>query len=375
MNILIAPDSVKESLSAIEVANMIRDGFSKVLDNAEYKIIPFADGGEGTVEAIVTAANGTYHECVVHDPLFRKVTATYGIIDDGKTAIIEMAQASGLSLVATEDRNPLVTSTYGTGEIILDALNKGVEKIVLGIGGSATNDGGSGMAHALGVKFYDSNNIELNPNGGNLNQIIKIDLANIDKRIANTEIIVACDVTNPLTGPNGASFIYGPQKGATSDTVVLLDNNLKHYVSILEKLLQRDIEFYPGSGAAGGLGAGSLAFLNAKLESGFEIISKLTNLDEHIRNSDLVITGEGKIDLQTLNGKVIKGISNLCNSHKVPLLALGGSVDLDNDTLFESGILAAFAITTGITTLDDALKNADKNIVKICSNIARLLNI
>ncbi|MDF2946875.1 MAG: glycerate kinase [Bacillales bacterium] len=375
MRILIAPDSFKECLSALEVANYIQEGFSKVLPDSEFKIIPFADGGEGTVKSIITATGGEYYNCVVHDPLFRKITATYGIMDNGKTAIIEMAEASGLSLLKSEERNPLVTSTYGTGELILDALNKGVTKIILGIGGSATNDGGTGMASALGVKFHDENDAEFNPNGGNLHGLKFVDTSNIDKRIYQTEIIVACDVTNPLTGTSGASYVYGPQKGASPETVQILDDNLKHYAKILREKLDKEIEHYPGSGAAGGLGAGTLAFLNATLESGFEIISSLTRLEDHIKESDLVITGEGRIDSQTLNGKVIKGISDLCNKYTIPLIALGGSVELDNELLYKNGITAAFSITNSVMTLDTALKHANKNIVNTSSNIARLLTV
>ncbi|MCF6223822.1 MAG: glycerate kinase [Flavobacteriaceae bacterium] len=375
MKIIVAPDSFKESLSAKAVASAISKGILKVLPKAEIMQIPISDGGEGLLDALVEVLGGERFSVFVKDPLLRKIKAEYAIIENGKTAIIEMAQASGLVLLKKSERSPLHTSTYGTGQLILDALDRGCTKIIIGIGGSATNDGGMGMVKALGGKFVKKNNQDIGYGGKALADLYKIDLSKFDKRIVNCEIITACDVTNPLTGVNGASIVYGGQKGGTADQLKKLDNNLIHYASIIRKNLRIEVETIKGAGAAGGMGAALLAFFDAKLVDGIDLILKTLRIEEHIINSDLIITGEGKIDEQTLNGKAIVGLARIAKINKVPLIAIAGKLGEGIEPLNNEGIHAVFSIVDQPMKLSMALKNADKLIENLIENIMRTLTI
>ena len=375
MKIVIAPDSFKESMSALEVAHAIEKGFKKVFPLAEYIKVPMADGGEGTVQSLVDATDGTIIKEVVTGPLGNPVEAFYGISGDKQTAIIEMAAASGLELVPKEQRNPLLTTTKGTGELILAAINQGVKHIIIGIGGSATNDGGAGMAQALGVKLLDENGEEIGVGGGELSKLASIDLTQLDKRIEHITIEAACDVNNPLTGEHGAAAVFGPQKGATKEMVAILDQNLSHYAFILEKKCGRDIEKIPGSGAAGGLGAGLLAFLDAELKPGVDIVIETVQLAKQMEQATLVITGEGRIDYQTIYGKTVIGVAKTAEKQGIPVIGIAGSLGDDCEIVYEHGIDALFSITSGPVTLEDALENAEKYTEKLAENIARTIKL
>ncbi|KZE64131.1 glycerate kinase [Fictibacillus phosphorivorans] len=377
MKIVIAPDSFKESMTAAEVCKAVEAGFRKVFKDAEYVYIPVGDGGEGTVQSVVDATGGEIVNVRATGPLGEKVNAFYGLTGDGKTAVIEMAAASGLHLVPREMRNPLVTSTRGTGELILDALDKKVERIVLGLGGSATNDGGAGMASALGVKFLDVNGEELPPGGEPLGELLTIDVSGIDKRLKSVKVDVACDVTNPLTGPLGASAVFGPQKGATPEMVGILDNSLKRYAEVVERNLGVEVDSLPGAGAAGGLGAGVVAFLDGKLQSGIDLVLDVIGFEDAVRDADLVITGEGRIDFQTVHGKAPVGVAKRAKAvaGEVPVVAIAGSIGPDYEAVFEHGIDAVFSVVNGVVTLEEALANGSVNVEKTAENIARLLKM
>lgn len=400
MKIVIAPDSFKESLTALEVANGIEEGFREGLsfikkrgtvfgqnkdgnlmkeekqpffsqhDGVTFVKVPMADGGEGTVQSIVDARNGEFVTEEVTGPLGEKVNATYGVIDNGKTAIIEMATASGLELVPKEKRNPEVTTTFGTGELILSALDRGVERIIIGIGGSATNDGGAGMVEALGAKLLDKNGQVIPRGGEGLHQLVKIDMSSFDKRLKKVQIDVACDVTNPLTGPNGASAVYGPQKGATEEQVRNLDHALKNYAKVIRRDLSVDIEHVSGAGAAGGLGAGLLAFCGAKLKRGGELVTDVVGLEKHIRDADLVITGEGGINEQTIFGKTPICVAKVAKKYDVPVIAICGSLSRGYEAVYEHGIDAVFSIVPSVVTLEEALSNGYENLKKRARDIA-----
>jgi len=372
VKILIAPDKFKESLSALKVADSIEKGILKVFPKAVIVKVPMADGGEGTVESLVDATGGKIIKTNVKDPLFRDIESFYGILGDGKTAVIEMAAASGLYLLKDYERNPMITTTYGTGQLIKDALDKGCRKFIIAIGGSATNDGGTGMATALGVKFYDKDGREIGLGGGELSKIYSIDTSNLDERLKECEFIVACDVANPLIGENGASRVYAPQKGATKEMVEVLDKNLEHYGKLLEKYFNKKIIDVPGSGAAGGLGAGLMAFLNAQLKSGIEIIIETLKLEEKIKEADIVISGEGKIDFQTAFGKTISGIAKLCKKHNKPLIVIAGTVE-DIEKLYEIGVSSVFSTMEKPMFLEDAIKNAPTLVEKSAERIFRLI--
>lgn len=373
MNIVIAPDSFKECLTAMEVAKNIAKGISKVYPKAKITEIPISDGGEGLLESLVLPFGGKIISVKVKDPLNRIINSEYGILKDGDTAVIEMARASGLELLKDDEKKPLSTSTFGTGQLIKDALNKGCKKIIIGLGGSATNDGGSGMIKALGAKFLNAENTELEPGGGNLNALNNIDLSNFDKRINQCEVIVACDVSNPLTGPNGASFVYGEQKGGSLNDVKALDKNLKNYAQVIKSICNLDIDTIPGAGAAGGTGAGLLAFLNAKLVNGIELILDTLQIEAYIKTADLVFTGEGKIDKQTLNGKTIAGIAKMAKKHGVPVIVITGKIGKDIDPIYNIGVSAIHSIINQPMELSDALKNADVLITSCAENIMRTI--
>lgn len=375
MRIVIAPDSFKESMTALEAAHAIEAGFKEVFPQAEYLKIPMADGGEGTVQSIIDATDGEIRKLFVTGPLGEQIEAFYGLSGDGKLAVIEMAASSGLEKVPPAKRNPLLTTTYGFGELIADALNEGVEEILLGIGGSATNDGGAGMLMALGGKLLDRDGQAIQPTGAGLKDLVDIDLIDLHPRIKDVTIRVACDVDNPLTGKNGAAYIYGPQKGANPDQVVELDQNLKNYAEVIKNKLQKDIEKIAGAGAAGGLGAGLIAFLSAKLEPGGDLLADLMNLDDKIKNADLVITGEGGINHQTIFGKTPIAVSKIAKKHEVPTIAFSGVLNKGYESIYEEGINAVFSILPELTSLEETLEKGYINLRNTAMNVAQLLKI
>ncbi|KJL04621.1 glycerate kinase [Priestia aryabhattai] len=375
MKIVIAPDSFKESLTALRVCEAVEKGIKTHFPNAEISKVPMADGGEGTVQSLVDATDGEVIQARVTGPLGKEVKAFYGILGDGKTAVIEMAAASGLHHVPVDKRNPLVTTTRGTGELILKALDHKVKHIIIGIGGSATNDGGAGMAKALGAKLLDAKGAEIKEGGGSLGQLTSIDLTNLDSRLAEIKVEVACDVDNPLTGETGASAVFGPQKGATPDMVKQLDRNLAHYAAIVGKEMGIHIQSVPGAGAAGGLGGGLLAFLSAELKPGVDIVIKATQLESYIKNADLVITGEGRIDGQTIYGKTPIGVAKTAKKHSVPVIAIAGSIGVGSEAVYEHGISALFSVVPGAVTLSEALEKADENIERTAKNVASVVRL
>lgn len=375
MKIVIAPDSYKESLSAVNVAKAIEKGFREIFPDAEYISVPVADGGEGTVDAMISATQGTKITATVTGPLGDPVKASWGMSGDGKTAFIEMAEASGLALVPLELRNPLNTTSRGTGELILQALDKGARHIIIGIGGSATNDGGAGMVQALGARLSDAAGQEIGPGGGHLLSLNNIDLCAMDARLQGCVINVACDVTNPLVGENGASRIFGPQKGASEAMIIELDRNLEHFANVIKQSLRVDVKNTPGAGAAGGMGAALLAFLGANLRSGVEIVTEALNLEEHIHDCSLVITGEGRMDSQSIRGKVPIGVAAVAKKYRKPVIGIAGSLTSDVAVVHQYGIDAVFSVLNSIGTLEDALKNAFDNIYRASRDIAATVAI
>ena len=374
MNILVAPDSFKDSLSASEVSRIISEAISAVIPSASIRKIPISDGGEGLLEALLTPLQGTLVSVSVKDPLHRTIEASYGLVDQGKTAIIEMATASGLELLSIEERNPLITSTYGTGELIKDALDKGCTEIIIGLGGSATNDGGMGMIKALGGLFLDQNQQEIEEGGGALNTLYSIDLSGLDKRLQHVKIICACDVSNPLTGPSGASYIYAKQKGASEDMLTILDSNLNKYATVVKKTLKKDLKYIPGTGAAGGTAMSLLAFLDATLTPGITLITELLQLEKHMKEAQLVVTGEGRIDAQTLHGKTIMGIASLAKKHSVPVLVFTGSIGQGISEIYDQGVTAIFSIVNKPMSLETAIKNATQLLHTSVTNVFTSLN-
>jgi glycerate kinase len=358
VNILVAPDKFRGSLEAAEVCDAIKTGILKVFPNANVNVIPLADGGEGTSKILTRQANGTEVTVTVMDPLNRPIEATYGISEDKQVAFIEMAAASGLGLLKIEERNPLRTSTFGTGQLIVDALDRGVKKIILGIGGSATTDGGIGMAEALGYSFKDSEGHTLLPNGQSLEKIVSIDKHNADPRLGLTSIIVACDVTNPLFGKEGAAFVYGPQKGADPEMVVRLDQGLENLAQVATRAFGRDVSLVAGAGAAGGLGAGCMWFLNAVLKDGISIVMDQCNISSLVESADLVITGEGKVDEQTLAGKVVNGLAGLCRSYNVPLAVVCGTLQITPEQAEAAGMTYAVSVLNRPMDLNAAQQEA-----------------
>jgi len=372
MRILIAPDKFRGSLEADEVCRAVEEGILLAFPSASVVSIPLADGGEGTTQILTEQSKGSYKSVQVQDPLGRTVEAAYGLSGDGQTAYIEMASASGLRLLSAGERNPMLTTTYGTGQLILAAIGNGAREIILGIGGSATTDGGIGMAAAVGYRFRDENGHVLNPVGGSLSKIRSIDFHDVDSRLQSVSITVACDVTNPLSGSQGAAYIYGPQKGADKKMVEELDLGLRNLTTVAHQTFGTDVSNQPGAGAAGGLGAGCLWFLNATLKEGVSIVMERTNIAEHIKNSDLVITGEGKVDEQTLSGKVVKGLADLCQSFHVPLAVVCGTLMISPEETRAAGITYAVSVLNKPMDLDDALKNGYKLVKEATFNLVRL---
>lgn len=375
MKILIAPDSFKGSLSAKEAADSIEKGIKKVDKEIQTVKVPMADGGEGTVESLVDATGGRIHKVYVYDPLMREIESFFGILGDGETAVIEMAAASGLTLLSRDEWNPLLTNTYGTGQLILAALNMGCKKMIIGLGGSATNDGGAGMAAALGVMFFDSKGENIMPNGGNLKHIHDIDISGLDARIKDVSIELACDVENPLTGPEGASYIFGPQKGADRKMVEELDKGLHNYGLLLEKSLNKKLLDLPGAGAAGGLGTGLVGFLDAKLMKGIDIVMGITKLEEKMNGVNIVITGEGMMDYQTVFGKTPYGVAKLANKYKIPVIALTGAIGKGAEILYEEGFNSIFSIIDKPMTLEEAIQNSRTLVENAAERIIRAVII
>lgn len=375
MKIVIAPDSYKESLSALEVATAIEQGFREIWPDANYVKIPVADGGEGTVEAMVEATAGRIVHVKVTGPLGKPVDAFYGLSGDERSAFIEMAAASGLELVPSGLRDPLKTTSWGTGELIRHALDAGVEHIIIGIGGSATNDGGAGMMQALGARLLDSQQNEIAPGGAALETLAQIEIGQLDTRLAACRIEVACDVTNPLTGNEGASAVFGPQKGATPEMIVRLDKALAHYAQLIARDLNVDVSGLAGGGAAGGMGAALYAFCGAELRRGIEIVTDALQLDACVVDADLVITGEGRIDSQTVHGKVPVGVASVAKRYNKPVIGIAGSLTADVGVVHQHGIDAVFSVIYNICTLDDALKNAAENVRMTARNVAATIRL
>ena len=373
MKIVIAPDSFKGSLTALQVAEAIAIGLRRVFPDVAIENIPMADGGEGTVQSLVDATDGEILTARVRDPLGNPINAQYGVLGDGRTAVIEMAAASGLTLVPPDKRDPRVTTTYGTGELIRAALAHGCRKLIIGIGGSATNDGGAGMAQALGAKLLTASSEQIKPGGGSLAMLNSINLSELDSRLAETATVVACDVNNPLTGEQGASHVYGPQKGATPEMIEMLDANLAHFDEILQRDLGKSVGNVPGAGAAGGLGAGLMAFLNASLKSGIEIVTEATQLSKQLVGADLVITGEGQINFQTVFGKTPVGVAQVAKTHNIPVIAIAGSITDDSGGVYDAGIDAMLDIVPEPMSLETAIENATALIETAAERAGRMV--
>ncbi|WP_255991969.1 glycerate kinase [Chitinolyticbacter albus] len=371
--IVIAPDSFKETLSALDVAHTIAEAMRPLLPGVELVEVPVADGGEGTLDALVDATGGTRHRFPVLGPLGEQVDAVWGMLGDGKTAVIEMAAASGIALVPAAQRNPLVTSTEGTGQLIRAALDSGARHFILAIGGSATNDGGTGMLRALGARFLDAAAQDLPVGGAALTRLERIDLTGFDARIAECNFEIACDVDNPLTGPRGASAVFGPQKGATPEMVAKLDQALGNYARVIREQLGREVETASGAGAAGGMGAASLAFFNGKLRRGVDIVLDACALESILAGADLVITGEGRLDGQTIFGKTPIGVAKLAKRFNLPVIAIGGCLREDVDVVHEHGIDAVFDCVHKAMPLEEALAGAHDNLARVARNIAATL--
>src|SRR6266702_1868243 len=375
MHIVIAPQSLKGSLTAYEAGQAIASGVRAILPEAEIDIIPIADGGEGTVQALVDATNGTLLHQTVTGPLGEPVTAFFGLLGDGTTAVIEMASCAGLPLVPPAKRNPRITTTYGVGELIKAALDRGCRHFIIGIGGSATNDGGAGMAQALGASLLTDKGTEIAFGGAALAALSHISLASLDPRLQECSVEVACDVTNPLCGPTGASAVYGPQKGATPEMVVQLDAALAHYAQIIERDLGLTVSNVPGAGAAGGLGAGLLTFLHATLRPGAQIVLEAVQLEEQMRTADLVITAEGQLDSQTAYGKSVGAVASLAKRYGLPVLALAGGLGEDYQVVYTLGVDAVAVLPSGPMTLPYAMEHAAELTTDSAERTLRLLKV
>lgn len=376
MHIVIAPDSFKESLSAVEAAAAIEAGFREIFPDATYVTVPMADGGEGTVDALIAATGGRRIAVAATGPLGGPVQAFYGLGGGARPiAVIEMAAASGLELVAPERRDPLRATSRGTGELIRAALDAGARRFILGVGGSATNDGGAGMLQALGIRLLDAAGGEIGPGGAALAALARIDAGGRDPRIAECVFEVACDVSNPLTGPQGASAIFGPQKGASPAMVAQLDANLAHYARLVARATGQDLAAVPGAGAGGGIALAMLAFLGGRLRPGSEIVADAVGLDAAVRGADLVITGEGRIDSQSVNGKTPVGVARVAKRHGKPVIAIGGCLAADASAVHAHGIDATFSTVIKACTVAEALAAAECNLRGAARNIAAALRL
>lgn len=373
MKIVIASDSYKGSLDSLQVNEAMRKGILRVFEDAEIICIPIADGGEGTVDAVMTCCGGSYCYEMVTGPDGREVIARYGILPD-KSAVIEMAAASGLPLVQDVTPDTVMNSTtYGTGQLIASALDKGCRKIYIGIGGSATNDGGIGMLQALGVSFLDADNREVGFGGKYLDKIARIDISNLDPRIRETELVVMSDVTNPLCGENGAAVVYGPQKGATEEEIAILDKGLAQFAELICQMNLPDIRNLPGAGAAGGLGGGLVSFLGAEIRPGIKAILEIADFEKSVQWADLILSGEGRIDGQSANGKVVSGIAEIAGKYNVPVIAICGSVEKDAREIFEKGISGMEAAVCRPVTLEKAMEEAEQNVIDAAERVMQMV--
>ncbi|MDV6251832.1 glycerate kinase [Vibrio sp. EA2] len=372
MKVVIAPDSFKESLTAKQVSDAIKAGLARVWHDAEFVTVPVADGGEGTVQSLIDATQGKQVFTTVIGPFGKEVRAFYGILGDGETAVIEMAEASGLHLVPSDARDPKLTSSFGTGQLIKHALERGMQRLIIGLGGSATNDGGVGMLAALGVKFLDESGNAITTNGGGLINLASIDVSDLDARLAQCEILVACDVDNPLCGEKGASAIFGPQKGATASDVSVLDNALRKFGELTEQVTGKHVLTRKGAGAAGGMGAALLGYTSARLQPGIEIVLDTVKLADHVADADIVFTGEGRIDHQTAHGKTPMGVSKVAKQFNLPVIALAGCVGDNYQAVYQCGIDAVFPCVPRAMSLADAMKEAENNVANLAENVARL---
>lgn len=371
---VLAPDSFKESMTAREACLAMQHGLQRIFPDAKYDLCPMADGGEGTVDTIIDAQQGQKVYITVSGPLHPyKVQTYFGLIDQGRTAVIEIAKANGIHLLTPDQRNPLLTSTYGTGELIRAALDHQVSKIIIGLGGSVTNDAGMGMASALGVRFLDQFDQEVELGGGQLNQIASIDITQLDPRLADVEIVIATDVNNPLIGPHGATYIFGPQKGATPDMLIQLEANLCHFADIIQQTLGISLHHVKGAGAAGGLAAGLMAFTTAKIQSGVETVIESIQLTQKIQAADYIFTGEGGIDIQTQFGKTPIGVARLAKTFNKPVFVCAGYIGQGIEMLYEDGITAIFGILDGASNIEQACKNGAINLTRTTENIGRLI--
>ncbi|NAW68923.1 glycerate kinase [Vibrio sp. V27_P1S3P104] len=372
MKIVIAPDSFKESLTAKQVSQAIKTGLKRVWPEAEFVCIPVADGGEGTVQALVDATGGKLVLTEVNAPLGNQVEAVYGVLGDGKTAVIEMAQASGLNLVPNQRRDPKLTSSYGTGQLVKHALDAGIRRFMIGLGGSATNDAGSGMLAALGVKFYNQNGDEFAPSGLALTELSRIDISDLDARLALCEIFVACDVDNPLCGDRGASAVFGPQKGASAEDVITLDQALYNFGLFTEQVTGHHVLSVKGSGAAGGMGAAWMAYTPAIVKSGIDMVLDTVGLAEKLVDTDIVFTGEGCIDQQTIYGKAPVGVAKLAKAFNIPVIAVAGCTGENYQAVYQHGIDAVFPCTPRAMSLPEALAEAEVNLINTAESVGRL---
>ncbi len=375
MRVVVAPDSFKGSASALAVAEAMSRGVRAVFPGAEVRLVPIADGGEGTVEALVAATGWRLESRTVHGPLGEPVLASWGVLGDGETAVVEMAAASGLPLVPRDRRDPRVTTTRGTGELMLAALDAGMSRLIVGIGGSATNDGGSGMARALGVRFLDAAGVELPEGGGALARLARIDVSALDPRVGASQIVVACDVDNPLTGPRGASAVYGPQKGATPEMVRELDAALVTFARLAAAATGREVSLLPGAGAAGGLGAGLLFFTPARLRPGVEIVLEATGFDAIVRDASLVITGEGRTDFQTAMGKAPVGVATAAKRYGVPVVCISGGLGDGADDVLAKGVDAVASVVPGPMSLEEAMARGAELVEKATARACRLVRL
>ncbi|MBN3491882.1 glycerate kinase [Vibrio neptunius] len=376
MKIVIAPDSFKESLTAVEVAQSIQMGLERVWPDAEFVKVPVADGGEGTVQSLIDATSGQKVFTEITGPLGETVQACYGVLGDGKTAVIEIAEASGLHLVPAEKRDPKITSSFGTGELIKHALSQGISRLIVGLGGSATNDAGAGMLAALGVTFIDKTGEEFVPVGGaSLANLARVDTSKLDPRLHQCEVVVACDVDNPLCGALGASAVFGPQKGATEQDVTLLDQSLEIFGQVTEKNVGVDVLTAAGAGAAGGMGAALLGYANAVLKPGIEIVLETVKLESKLIGANLVITGEGKIDDQTVHGKTPVGVAKLAKQFNLPVIAIAGCTGSHFQAVYEHGIDAVYACLSRPMSLQEAFHEAASNLANVAENVARTYQI
>lgn len=375
MKIVIAPDSFKESLSANVVCDVIEGAILKIIPTAEIIKLPVSDGGEGLVDTLIRNRGGEIVRQVVKDPLFREIVAEYGILNK-HIAVIEMASACGLPLLAPKERNPLFTTTYGAGQLIYDAvIKRGCKKIILGLGGSATNDGGVGVASALGVRFLDQNEELLLPCGENLSQVVSYDISQVDQRFQEVEIMIACDVENPLCGQLGAAFVYGPQKGATAETVSLLDDGLNHFGKLLENKTGKNLMNLKGIGAAGGMALPLVALFNAQLKSGLNIVLDEFKFETVITGADLIITGEGKTDAQSIMGKVVSGVGNRGKNQNVPVIVISGALGEGYEAIYDCGISAAFALFSNNNGLEWHMTNAVQLLENSICDLFRFLSV